>query len=291
MTNSGPTTRTPRRDVDSRAVPILMYHALGTRAAPGFSRFTLHPRLFAKHMALLAHRGCRTLTVTQVMELRAQGAACPPGSVVLTFDDGYADFHDQALPVLNKYGFTATLYVTTGHVGGIATWTCADENGDRPMLSWSQLAEVTAAGIEIGAHSHTHPELDMLSPLEIREEVTRSRGELTDRLGVPVTSFAYPFGYFSRVVTEAVADAGFASACTVKELAWDPGSEFLTVPRLSVTGGTEVATLQRLLETVPTARSRQVAEAKRLLWQAWRRRPRRQSSPAGIDLAAGGVCS
>jgi peptidoglycan/xylan/chitin deacetylase (PgdA/CDA1 family) len=262
-------------------VPILMYHVLGTRSTPGFHRFTLHPDLFVAHLELLAGLGYRFLTVSRLAALRAAGHVCGRRDVVLTFDDGYADFHTYALPALARFNATATLYVTTGHIGRVADWTHGDHGTERRMLSWTQLAEVSAAGVEIGAHSHSHRELDLVRTDELPAEVTVPRAELADRLGVPVDSFAYPFGYHSPAVRAEVAAAGYRSACGVQDLMSRQDSDPLILPRRSVNADTDVAALRRLLTTPPTASSRCLAEVKRLAWQACRRsRPRHRLAAA-----------
>lgn len=271
----------------SDGVPILMYHVLGTRATPGFRRFTLHPDLFVGQLELLTGLGYRFLTVSELAALRATGRAVGQRAVVLTFDDGYADFHTYALPALTKFNATATLYVTTGHLDRVAHWTCGDDDGERRMLSWSQLADVVSAGVEIGAHSHTHPELDMVGPGELRREIAVPRAELADRLGVPVDSFAYPFGYHSPAVRAGVAAAGYRSACGVADMMSRASSDPLVLPRLSVDADTDDAALGRLLASTPTAGSRCLAEIKRLAWQSWRRsRPGHRLAAATVD--AGG---
>jgi peptidoglycan/xylan/chitin deacetylase (PgdA/CDA1 family) len=106
--------------------------------------------------------------------------------------------------------------------------------GDRPVLSWAALAEVAASGIEIGAHSHTHPAMDRLSASELADQATRPKAELEDRLGTPVTSFAYPYGRYDRRVRDAVAAAGYRAACTMNSWAATPASPPLELPRTTV---------------------------------------------------------
>lgn len=270
---------TSATEVTTDVVPILMYHVLGTRATPGFARFTLHPDRFAEHLALLSELGYRFLTVSELAALRAGGGTDGRRSVVLTFDDGYADFHTHALPALAAFDATATLYVTTGHLERVAEWTLGDDGGTRRMLSWSDLADVASTGVEIGAHSRSHPQLDMVHGRALRAELTDPRSELADRLGVPVHSFAYPFGYHSAAVRAEVAAAGYRSACAVQDMMTRPRGDPLTLPRLSVNADTDAAALRRMLAGAPTVPSRCLAEVKRLAWQACRRsRPHLRSA-------------
>ncbi|MBV9229057.1 MAG: polysaccharide deacetylase family protein, partial [Chloroflexi bacterium] len=143
--------------------------------------------------------------MTQMVQARAQnGEELPPQPIVLTFDDAYADFYTNALPALQTYGFVATLYVPTVFVGGTSRWLEYLGEGSRPLLSWSQLAEISACGIECGAHSHTHPALDMLSFSKAQDEIVRCKCLLEDHLGQQTSSFAYPYGYYNTRVRQMV---------------------------------------------------------------------------------------
>jgi peptidoglycan/xylan/chitin deacetylase (PgdA/CDA1 family) len=255
----------------ARPVPILMYHSVSTEATPAFHRFAIHPTRFAEHMAYLAAENYTTLTVRELTAQRTAGAEIPPRTVALTFDDGFVDFHDEVLPVLARHSFTATLYVVTGFVGDTSQWLIEERESDRPLLSWSQLAEVAAAGIECAAHSHTHPQLDLLPLDRVREELATSKALLEDQLQLTVDTLAYPFGSHSRGVRAAARALGYRTACAVAELVSDIDNPF-AVPRLTVSAGTDVARMAALLACgKPSARQRTVADAKRLVWQGIRR--------------------
>jgi peptidoglycan/xylan/chitin deacetylase (PgdA/CDA1 family) len=253
------------------SLPILMYHSISPTAAPGFSRFAMHPADFASHMAFLAGAGYRTLTVAEAMSARDRRQPLPERSVVLTFDDGFADFHTTALPILSQHRLRATLYVTTGYVGGTGRWLADCDEQDRQMIGWSQLREVAAEGVEIGAHSHTHPQLDRLDTTRLAAEIRRPKVLLEDRLGLPVNSFAYPFGYWDRTTRRAVEAAGYESACGVDDLPSHSGENRLALPRLTVNAGTSVEQLRRLLHLRHSRRSVAVVGVRRGLWRAARR--------------------
>ena len=147
----------------ARPIPILLYHSISDTASERFRRWTVRPEQFAAQVAHLRARSYTPLTVAQLAAATARNPAdLPPRPVVLTFDDGFADFYDRALPVLQEHRFTATLYVTTGFVGGTSRWLRSAGEGERPMLTWVQLRELRTSGIECGAHSHSHRPLDVL---------------------------------------------------------------------------------------------------------------------------------
>lgn len=192
-----------------------MYHSISTGPSqPFFRPFVVPPEQFAEQMAYLHDNGYTTLGATQFIEAR-QNDRLPDRFVVITFDDGFADFYDNALPVLKRYNQTATLYITTKYVGSTSVWMKFEEN--RPMLSWSQIKELQDAGIEIGAHTHTHPpQLDVMPLERAVGEIRQSKELLEEHLGTPIPSFAYPHGCHNPRLCREVEQMGFTSACAVK---------------------------------------------------------------------------
>jgi peptidoglycan/xylan/chitin deacetylase (PgdA/CDA1 family) len=204
-------------DVTEQNIPILMYHSISGSANRGFRPCTVLPERFEEHLSYLEQYHYNPITVTHfVQAMVCGGEGLPPRPVVLTFDDGYVDFYTNALPALQRHGFTATLYIATAFVGGTSGWLQGMGEGSRSILSWSQLTEISASGIECGAHSHTHPELDMLSSAKARDEIVRCKHLLEEHLGQHVSSFAYPYGYYSARVRRIVQETGYSSACAVR---------------------------------------------------------------------------
>ncbi|MEP7193818.1 MAG: polysaccharide deacetylase family protein [Actinomycetota bacterium] len=252
-------------------LPILMYHSISPTAAPGFARFAMHPGDFAAHMAFIADAGYQAITISEAMALQDRRQQLPERAVVLTFDDGFDDFHTTALPILREYRLRATLYVTTGYVGRTGRWLADCDEQDRVMIGWSQLREAAAEGVEIGAHSHTHPQLDRLEATRLADEIRRPKALLEDRLGVAVKSFAYPFGYWDRTTRRAVAKAGYDSACGVDDLPARTGRSRLALPRLTVDAGTSVEQLRQLLLIRPSRAGVAAVPVRRVLWRTLRR--------------------
>ncbi|WP_457796810.1 polysaccharide deacetylase family protein [Methylocystis sp. S23] len=197
------------------SVPILVYHSVADRAPAGFAPFAVSPRRFDEQLRFLRGEGYGTLTVSELARIRRGGGEAPARTVVLTFDDGFADFHARALPALAKHGFTATLYVVSGAVGAKSAW-IEGAAGRTPMLDWAQLAETARAGVEIGGHGVSHAALDMLSRDEAEAEIFCCKATLEAHLGKRVESFAYPYGLYSRETRRLVAEAGYVSACAVR---------------------------------------------------------------------------
>ncbi|GAA4915019.1 polysaccharide deacetylase [Actinomycetospora succinea] len=226
-------------------VPVLMYHAVAERPSDATYGLSVHPDRFAEQLDLLAAEGFTTITVGELAAIRRGEATAPERPIALTFDDGYADFHREALPRLTRAGATATLFVTTGWLDDAGT-EAAGQPLDR-MLSWSQVAECDAAGVEIGAHSHSHAQLDQLADGALRDELARPKRLLAERLGHEVPHLAYPYGYSSARVRRAVADAGYRLAASVGNFAAARGADGFAVPRLTVARTTDLATFGRVV--------------------------------------------
>ena len=252
-------------------VPILLYHSIAEYAEPRVARFFLPPRDFRRHMDYLAENRYRTMTLSLLVDAWRSGSPLPDKSVVLTFDDGFADFYTDAVPALLEHNFTATLYVATGFIAGKSGWLTSCGEGMRPMLSWQMLQEVSALGFEVGSHSHSHPELDRCPTSTIAREITESKHVLEDRLGVSVRTFAYPFGFWNKRVRAIAANAGFQTAVQVAGLPYRRTDDVLTIPRLVVNRWTTESDLADLLAARSSGASRAFSTSKRLIWQSLRR--------------------
>lgn len=252
------------------SVPILVYHAVSDDATSQFRPYAVPPARFAEHVATLQDLGCMTLTLSDAAQRLFDRAPLPDRAVVLTFDDAFGDFAQHALPVLVAANFLATLFVPSAYVGSTSRWLVREGEARRPVMSWSQLQRVADAGVEMGAHSHTHPELDRLSTARLREELERSRAVLEDGLGREMVAVAYPFGYHSRRVRRAARAAGYTFGCAVGNLSANSQSDRWAIPRLSVKATADGAVLRRFVTHRTGRYETTVSETKRLLWRARR---------------------
>ena len=189
---------------------ILTYHSLDDSG----SVISVTPRVFADQMACLADEGVYGVTLRDAVAYRDLHGSWPAHRVVLAFDDGYANFADVALPILQRHAFRATVFLVTRHVGGHNDWAPPPAGvGTQPLLAWAQAIELTAAGLEIGAHTRTHRDLRRLDAAAARDEISGARQDIEDRVGVAVESFAYPFGH--RAWTDLVARE-YHAGCTTE---------------------------------------------------------------------------
>jgi peptidoglycan/xylan/chitin deacetylase (PgdA/CDA1 family) len=186
--------------------PVLMYHRLTTRT--GLHPMSLSVERFRRQLGLLRRLGYRSVSPVAIADALRGGRSLPPRAFAITFDDGYLDTLTVALPLLVEHGFRATCYLVAGTVGRTSEWT-----DPAPLMDWEGARAWLAAGMEIGAHSMTHPDLRRLDDARLTEEVTGARRRLEDRLGIPIASFAYPFNLHDARTDAAVAAAGYRAAC------------------------------------------------------------------------------
>src|SRR5262249_20180626 len=157
--------------LENRLPMVLMYHSVAEYDDDPYA-ITVHPARFAQQMRWLERRGLRGVAMRDLLDRPGSGR------VGLTFDDGYADFASNVLPVLARHGFTATVFVVAGRMGGQNDW---DSEGPRkPLLTAAQTATLAAAGVEIGSHGLRHVRLSNLDDAELRTEIHESRAVLRD---------------------------------------------------------------------------------------------------------------
>jgi len=229
-------------------VPILMYHSVTDRPNAETKPLAVRPGVLSEQLSFLTERGFTPLTVADLVASlnKNNGRALPAKPVVLTFDDGYADFHSDALPVLEQHRFPATVFLTSGWVADAGRDAAGRPLDD--MLCWGQAREIAQTGIEIGGHSHSHPQLDQLPDAELRQELRRNKGLLEEKIGAPVATMAYPYGYSSARVRREVRRAGYWAACAVNNTIAADKHDVLAIPRLTVAQHTTMSMFKRAVE-------------------------------------------
>lgn len=249
-------------------VPILLYHSVGATTSPGYAPWCVDPGLFDEQLDVVTGLGFTTLSVSDFVDRRTDGTL-PEKPCVVTFDDGRADFLHGAMPALDRHGVVVTMYMVSGLVGGTSNWLPMPDEREQPMLGWNDLRTIGEAGIEIGAHSDTHIELDVARSRRLVAEVTDSRSRLSDGLGTAVRSFAYPHGYHSRRVVNAVREAGYDSAVAVKDRWSHDNDDRFALARMFVWGSTSAEGLRETLSAPPTSRPSDTPP-QRVLSRGWR---------------------
>lgn len=224
----------------SALVPILMYHHVRPIDFKTSTRFTgeltLPPTEFEQQLRYLQERGIATVGMEDLF-LYLQGRAdLPTRSVVLTFDDGYADNYQFAFPLLRRYGSKGTFYIATGFTG------------QNDYMTWSNLREMVAGGMEIGDHTIAHVDLAKSSPAMRDRELTESKRALQDNLGVAIRALAYPGGAFNAEVTAAARKAGYVIAVTTQPGAVHDRSKVMELTRVRISGFDTLANFRGKIE-------------------------------------------
>jgi len=181
-------------------LPVLMYHHVGPPKPHTYRELTVSPKQFERQIRWLARRGYHGIRPAEWVEWLRSGTGLPDKPVLVTFDDGYADLAEYALPVLRRHGFGAVVFIVTGLLGGTNAWDEARGSATHRLLTSEQIRYWATQGIEFGSHSRTHCDLAALSAGGLVKEITGSRDELAKLLGSPVTSFAYPYGSYNQTV-------------------------------------------------------------------------------------------
>lgn len=216
-------------------VPILLYHWIET--SPIDSRYYVTPARFESEIKLLHDWGYTSITTSMLVEAILDGASLPPRPIIITFDDAHADNYTNAFPIMKKYGFTGVLYVPYNFIG------------TEGYLTVDQIMEMAAAGWEVGSHTLSHPiNFPTLDSAALRAEIVDSRKELAALLGLPILTFAYPFGDGTSAAVDYVHFAGYIAGMGATGFTADQGAGNLFVlQRCEIQGWEDAKTMTRFL--------------------------------------------
>lgn len=209
-------------------VPILMYHHIEANPRPYdpvYASLFVTPAQLDSQLQYLSSHNFNPISLDQLYQALNGNYVLPVNPVVLTFDDGYKSFYDNAFPLLKKYQFKAIEFVITN----VTTYPA--------YLSWNQIIELDKSGlVEIGAHTRTHPSLNTLSKSGIDNEVKGSKSDIESHIGKTIHWFAYPYGTYNDLVISSVKDAGFTGAVSVIYSPVQSADKLYFLPRVMVDG-------------------------------------------------------
>jgi len=197
-----------------RRLPVLMYHHVGPPQPDSEPALFVSAPRFEAQIRFLARRGYVGIRPSDWLSWVRTAKPLPPKSVLVTFDDSIAELYDHAFPVLERYGFNAVVFVPTNCVGKGNLWNYSLGYKWRPCLTAEQIQYWSMKGVDFGAHSRNHPDLTELEEPELQDEVAGSRSDLEKITGLPVTSFAYPYGLYDAATAACVEqhlDLGFTT--------------------------------------------------------------------------------
>lgn len=177
---------------------VLTYHSISDADGPT----SISPADFGMQMAALADTGYRSQRVAEFINWH-EGKQDNGKSVLITFDDAFADFANVAAPILDRHGFSALVFVPTAHVGRSEKWE-GGNNPPRPLMDWDTVRALAKNGTEFGGHSRTHADLTKLDAAACEAEVAGCAEDLAAQIGRPVESFAAPYGRVTPDVVEMI---------------------------------------------------------------------------------------
>jgi len=219
---------------------ILMYHSIADRTDHFNS---VSPESFEQHLAHLAHHAVPVISLKELVR-RLKEKTPLGGAVAITFDDGFRNNFLNALPLLKKYGYPATVFVITDWIG------TTNAKRDLEYMSENEIQEMEESGlIDIEPHTASHPKLAHLAVGDARKEIESSRTYIESLLGKPATLFAYPYGSYNEDTVRIVEECGYDAAVSVEEGTVASGSPRYRLPRNSIDASTTPAQFKGKIST------------------------------------------
>lgn len=216
-------------------IPILMYHYLGNAASADDFPYYVRQADFYNQMRFLKLGGYHAITLQQLVAARQGRQRLPARPVVITFDDGHESFASIGAPVLERFGFTATMFLITRRI-------------DQPeYLRSTEIRELHAKGMQFESHSCTHPILTKLSSSRARAEIADSKAELEAILEAPVMFYAYRGGHYNEAIQSMVREAGYAAAVCSKPGLNRENTDLFALRRMGVRGNDNIRGFARKL--------------------------------------------
>lgn len=216
-------------------IPILMYHYVrdvDKNLDPMGWRLSVSPAYFDEQMKYLKENGYVTINLKDI-----EDGKVPEKSIVLTFDDGLEDFFTNALPILQKYGFTASNAVITGMIG------------NKDHMTMDQLRACSVAGIELISHSKSHFSMSGLGKDTLNVEVADAKDFLKNKFGVEPVSFVFPAGKYNKLVLKTLKENGYKIALTTNEGEADLiNDNMLILPRVRIDNRDGISGFKKALE-------------------------------------------
>ena len=215
-------------------IPILMYHQIGLPAERGtqFRSLTVHPKSFARQMRWMHRFGYQGLSMRDLAPYLSGERV---GKVFgITFDDGFRNVYQHALPVLKEAGFTSTNYFVAHQLDGSNVWDADKNMPQMPLMSLTEMRQWAAAGQEVGSHTLNHVHLPALTDEQAFGEIRRSREELGSHVQQEITAFCYPFGEYSPQHCKMAKEAGYLNATTTERGLVRPADDLFELPRVGV---------------------------------------------------------
>ena len=254
------------------SIPILMYHQVSPKPLPALQTYTVTPKAFAAQMAWLALSGYVPITLDNLLEYRNGRAPLPSRPIIITFDDGFQDIVEYAVPILQARSFTAVFYLVAGLVGKSSRWILPELGIECPLMDWNAARQLERGGFHCGSHTMSHPRLATLDSAACLQELLQSRRLLEDCLGHEVRHLAYPFGSFSDRARAIVIETGYRSACSTQKGFSGPDDDRLALHRIPVKGQDSLLDFICRLHTTRTVKELLRSKAQHSRQWLWRKK-------------------
>ena len=222
------------------SIPILMYHQIDEPPAKGTSLrgLIVSPGSFARQMQMLRWFGYQGLSMRELVPYLS---GRKHGKVVgITFDDGYQNNRTHALPVLQQHGFTATCYGVSAAMGGTNAWDASIGIAQKPLMNLDDWQHWSRAGMEVGSHTRNHIDLTQVPDSVALEEVSKSRLDLQQAIGVEVSHFCYPYGRYADRHAQMAREAGYLTATTTRRGRAKASHNAFELPRIMIARATHL---------------------------------------------------
>ncbi len=224
-------------------LPILMYHHICPFDASQPKRWQLAPEDFESQLRYLSDHGFHSVALADWQQAVVTQMPLPGNAVLLTFDDGYLDFFTYAWPLLQKYGFSASVFIITDQAGV--------QFEGQPLMDWHQIKQLKKAGIEFGSHSAQHLSIPSLGYADMVREGWRSRITLEEKLETPVRAFCYPFGDSDPIVRHLIGACGYEMGLSLGARRSSFSDDLLNLSRIEVEGTDSIKDFASKLRVSP----------------------------------------
>jgi len=202
-----------------RRIPILMYHSISQiiEDVHPYYQTSTAPDVFNRHLRYLKENNYNVLRLAKAAEMLTDNQAFPKKNVVITFDDGFRDFYTDAVPILDAYGFTATVFLPTAFI----THDRCEFKG-ASCLTWDEVRQLLKRGFTFGSHTVTHPVLSELNKHEVEHEIRFSKAVIENKTGQAVDLFSYPYAFpdnqncFSEFLSNTLIKCGYKVGVTTR---------------------------------------------------------------------------
>lgn len=215
-------------------IPVLCYHRIGEGKGSDLREYSISPGAFKRQMRYLKKRGFNSLSIESLLQFVTTGGPLPENPIVITFDDGFKETLDNAVPILAGYGLQASFFIVSGKAGGENDWDKEYKDPLYPLASLNELGGVKEKNIKLESHSLSHKNLPILQGDELSKEISVSKEDMEMRLKKEVRFFAYPYAKFNEETKRVVREAGYLAAFSAKGGMVQPGDDLFELKRVQI---------------------------------------------------------